>query len=223
MKKELNILMVDDHPIILEGYKKILLDNRAEDVAMRIDTANSCEEANAKLEASLTSLAYDIIFLDIGLPPSRDGEFLSGEDIGRKIRKVSPATQLAVLTMFVENLRLLTIFKSLKPEAFMVKSDVSSSQFLEAFDSMLHGKTYSSQTIQDLMRKQIVHDYNITRTDRDILLHLSRGLKSKEIPQFVPLSLASIEKRKKFMREVFEVEDVRDITLINRAKELGFL
>lgn len=223
MKKDLKILMVDDHPIILEGYKKILLDNRSADLGMKIETANSCEEANTKIESSLGGLNYDIIFLDIGLPPSMDGEFLSGEDIGKKIRKVSPNSKLAVLTMFVENLRLLAIFKNLKPEAFMVKSDVSTSEFLEAFDCLLQGRTYSSQTIQDLMRKQIVNDYDITKTDREILLHLSRGLKSKDIPKVVPLSLASVEKRKKFMREIFEVEDTRDITLLNRAKELGFL
>lgn len=223
MNKDLKILMVDDHPIILEGYKKILLDNRSADQGMIIETANSCDEANSKIEVSLRGRVYDIIFLDIGLPPSRDGEFLSGEDIGRKIRKVSPNSKLAVLTMFVENLRLLTIFKGLKPEAFMVKSDVSSSEFLEAFDNILQGRTYSSQTIQDLMRKQIVNDYDITKTDREILLHLSRGLKSKDIPKVVPLSLASVEKRKKFMREIFEVEDTRDITLLNRARELGFL
>lgn len=216
-------MMIDDHPIILEGYKKILLDNRAETVEMKIDTANSCDEANAKLESSLGGVSYDIIFLDIGLPPSRDREFLSGEDIGKKIRKVSPTSQLAVLTMFVENLRLLTIFKGLRPDAFMVKSDVSSCEFLQAFDSMLEKKTYSSQTIQDLMRKQIMNEYEITKTDRDILLHLSQGVKSKEIPDYVPISLASVEKRKKMMRDAFEVEDVRDITLINRAKELGFL
>lgn len=223
MNKDLKILMVDDHPIILEGYKKILLDNRSADLGMKIDTANSCEEANSKLETSFSGRNYDIVFLDIGLPPSRNGEFLSGEDIGKKIRKISPNTKLAVLTMFVENLRLLTIFKNLKPEAFMVKSDVSSSEFLEAFDCLLQRRTYSSQTVQDLMRKQIVNDYDITKTDREILLHLSRGLKSKDIPKVVPLSLASVEKRKKFMREIFEVEDTRDITLLNRAKELGFL
>lgn len=223
MNKELNILMIDDHPIILEGYKKILLDNRSEVVEMTIDTANSCDEANAKIESSLKGKAYDICFLDIGLPPSKDREFLSGEDIGKKIRKHSPNSQLAVLTMFVENLRLLTIFKNLRPDAFMVKSDVSSKEFLQAFDNMLEGKTYSSQTIQDLMRKQIMNEYDITKTYRDILLHLSQGLKSKEIPKYIPISLASVEKRKKMMREAFEVEDVRDITLINKARELGFL
>lgn len=217
------MLMIDDHPIILEGYKKILLDNRSEGIEIKIDTANSCDEADAKLESSLGGVTYDIIFLDIGLPPSRNREFLSGEDIGRKIRKVSPTSKLAVLTMFVENLRLLTIFKGLRPDAFMVKSDVSSNEFLQAFDKLLEGKTYSSQTIQDLMRMEIINEYEITKTDRDILLHLSQGLKSKEIPHHVHMSLASVEKRKKMMRDAFEVEDVRDITLINRAKELGFL
>lgn len=215
--------MIDDHSIILEGYKKILLDNKAEDVRMTIDQANSSDEANDKLETSPTGMAYDVIFLDIGLPPSKDGQFLSGEDIGKKIRNISPNSKLAVLTMFLENLKLLTILKSLEPDVFMVKSDVSSREFLKAFENLINGKTYCSQTIQDLMRKQIVHDYNITKIDRDILLHLSRGFKSKDIPKVVPLSLASVEKRKKFMREIFKVEDVRDITLINKAKELGFL
>lgn len=223
MKKELKILMVDDHPIILEGYRNILLQNRADIAKMSIDTAISCDEANERIEFSLRGKTYDIVFLDIGLPPSSNGEFLSGEDIGKKLRKVSPTTRLAVFTMLIQNLRLLNIFKSLNPDAFMIKSDVSSKEFLQAFDNLCNGKTYSSQTIQDLMRKQITNDYEITKIDQDILYHLSRGLKSKEIPIHVPISLASVEKRKKMMREAFKVHDVRDITLINKAKEFGFL
>ena len=223
MSKEIRILMIDDHPIILEGYKKILLDNRSDVVQMTIDTANSCDEANEKIEYSLKTKPYDMFFLDIGLPPSSTGEFLSGEDIGIKIRRLFPSSRLTVLTMFVQNLRLLKIFKSLEPDAFMVKSDVSSREFLQAFDNLLENKTYSSQTIQDLMRKQVMNDFDITKIDQDILYHLSQGLKSKEIPNHVPVSLASVEKRKKMMREAFKVEDVRDITLINKAKELGFL
>lgn len=223
MNRKLKILMIDDHPLILEGYSKILIENRADLYEMRIETAHSCDEAMSRIESSLGGKAYDIFFLDMSLPPSTDREFLSGEDIGKEIRKVSPHSKLAVLTMFSENLRLLNIMKSLKPDAFMIKSDVGSKEFLEAFDNILQGKTYSSQTIHDLMRKQITHHYEITKTDQDILFHLSQGLKSKEIPDFVPISLASIEKRKKVMRDAFGVEDVRDITLINKAKELGFL
>ena len=223
MTKKLNILMIDDHPLILEGYKNILLLNRSEEYELTIDTANSCEEALIKIESSLNVKPYDIFFLDMGLPPSADRKFLSGEDIGKRIRNILPNSGLAVLTMFSENLKLLNIIKSLNPDAFMVKSDVSTNEFLEAFDKIVQGKTYSSQTIHDLMRRQIKNSYQITKTDQEILFYLSRGLKSKEIPEVVPISLASVEKRKKYMRDIFKVKDVRDITLINKAKELGFL
>lgn len=223
MTKELKILMVDDHPIIIEGYKKVLLDNRSDSYRLNIDTANTSDEANEKIEASLKDHFYDIVFLDMGLPPSKDREISSGEDLGKKIRKSSPETKLIVLTMFVQNIRLLSILKSLKPEAFMVKSDVSATEFLFAFDTVLEGQTYSSQTVQDLMRKQIVNDFYVDKTDRDILYHLSCGVRTKELPEVIPVSLAAIEKRKKIMREAFGVEDLRDITLINKARELGFL
>lgn len=223
MTKELRILMVDDHPIIIEGYKKVLLDNRSDSYRLIIDTANTSDEANDKIETSINDSFYDVVFLDIGLPPSKNREISSGEDLGKKIRQSSPNTKLIVLTMFVQNIRLLSILKSLRPEAFMIKSDVTATEFLFAFDTVLEGQTYSSQTVQDLMRKQIVNDFYVDKTDRDILYHLSRGVKTKELPDVVPVSLAAIEKRKKIMREAFGVEDLRDITLINKARELGFL
>ncbi len=215
--------MIDDHPIIIEGYKKVLLDNRSSDLKLQVDTANTCDDADVLIEKSLETTPYDLVFLDIGLPPSSNRELSSGEDLGKKIRKVSAETKLIVLTMFVENIRLLSILKSLKPEAFMIKSDVTATEFLFAFDSVLEGQTYSSQTVQDLMRKQILNDFHVDKIDRDILYHLSKGVKTKEIPKLMPVSLAAIEKRKKVMREAFKAEDLRDITLINKARELGFL
>lgn len=223
MAEKIKILMVDDHPIILEGYKKVLLENRSGTFDLEIETANSCDEANEKIENSIKGKSYNIAFLDIGLPPSGNGEFLSGEDLGRKMKKVSPQTKLIVLTMFNENVRLLSILKSLDPEAFMIKSDVTPVEFLQAFDKVLEGRKYSSHTVDDLMRKQITNDFGLDKTDREILLHLSQGVMSKQIPELLPISLAKIEKRKKRMREVFGIEDIRDLTLINRARELGFL
>lgn len=215
--------MIDDHPIIIEGYKKVLLDNRAEGLDITIDIANSCDQAIEKLRGSLNGREYDVVFLDIGLPPSQNGEFLSGEDIGKEIKEVSPDTRIIVLTMFNDNLRLLSILKSLDPEAFLIKSDVTPVEFLQAFDSVMEGRKYSSHTVHELMRKQITNDFGLDKTDREILVYLSQGMMSKEIPKHIPVSLATIEKRKKVMREVFKVEDVRDLTLINKAREFGFI
>lgn len=222
MRGQLNILMIDDHPIILEGYKKVLLDHQT-NFELEIDTAISCDEAIEKIQNSLQGKNYDFVFLDINLPPSGDGEFLSGEDLGLKLKAVSPNTKIIVLTMFNENLRLMNILKSLDPDGFLIKSDVTPVEFLHAFDKVREGKKYSSHTVEVLMRKQIFNDFFLDKTDRQILLNLSEGIKTKDLPIVIPLSLASIEKRKKMMRKVFEVEDLRDLILINRARQLGFI
>lgn len=214
--------MIDDHPIIIEGYQSILKDHLAK-YQVVFETANSCQEGLNKLEESQGGKPFDIVILDIGLPPAQEGKINSGEDLGLYIREHFPQTRIIVLTMFSDSVRLLSIIKSLQPEGFLIKTDVNSSEFLRAFDTVLDGKIYNSQGVQLLMRKEIIHDYHLDKTDRDILSLLSRGLKSKEIPDHLPVSLPSVEKRKKNMREVFEVEDMRDITLINKAKELGFI
>ena len=45
----------------------------------------------------------------------------------------------------------------------------------------------------------------------------------KDLPNIVPLSIAGIEKRKRILKQVFDVEDQGDKALILRAKELGFI
>jgi DNA-binding NarL/FixJ family response regulator len=39
----INILMVDDHPIIIEGYQNVLMATKEEDQTLLIDTANNCD------------------------------------------------------------------------------------------------------------------------------------------------------------------------------------
>ena len=46
---------------------------------------------------------------------------------------------------------------------------------------------------------------------------------TKELVETVPLSLVAIEKRKKMMKEDFEVENGGDLALINAARKMGFI
>lgn len=224
MAENVNILMVDDHPLILEGYKSKLQEAFSEDeLELTIDTANNCDEAYEKLGASLNHRKYDFIFLDINLPPSSDKKFLSGEDIGLEIKKVSPTTSLIVLTMYSENLRLMNILRNLDPDAFLIKSDVTPQEFLNAFNKVRNGQVHYSQSITNIMRKQLTTDIVLKDYDRSILFHLAEGVRTKDLVDKVHLSLASIEKRKKMMKEIFEVEKDGDLALINKARILGFL
>ena len=75
---ELQVLMVDDHPPIIEGYKSILSFNS---FGYRLNTtaAHSCESAyNIITDAKQ---AFDIVFLDVTLPPFPEKKLNSGEDL----------------------------------------------------------------------------------------------------------------------------------------------
>ena len=63
----------------------------------------------------------------------------------------------------------------------------------------------------------------IDKIDRQILYELSIGTRMKDLPKIVPLSIAGIEKRKRILKEVFDVEDQGDKALIMKARELGFI
>lgn len=220
---KVKVLLVDDHPIIIDGYRNILNSFKNGELDLIIETASDCDEAYSKITNSKTTLSYDIIFLDISLPPSQNYPIYSGEDLGLKIREFLPNCKLVILTMYTENLRLFNIMKNLKPEGLLIKSDVTPKEFFAAFEKILAGDLYYSQTVNEYSRKHISQDFTIDAMDRKILYHLSKGVKTKDLSDIVNLSLAAIEKRKRNMRENLGIDEGGDLVLINKAKEIGFL
>lgn len=225
MAEVLKVLMVDDHPLILEGYKSKLIEyfGPLPDLRLVIDTAFDCQVAHERILDSVTNDFYDIAILDINLPPSKNGKILSGEDLGLEIQKLSPKTHIIVLTMYYDNLKLINILKNLNPAGFLIKSDVTPDEFLIAFNKVLKGDVHYSQTITRVTRKHIASNIVLDESDRSILYHLAEGIRTKDLADKVHLSLATIEKRKKMMKEIFAVENGGDLALINAARKMGFL
>ena len=95
----INILMVDDHPIIIEGYQNVLMATKKEDQTLLIDTANNCDMAVTMIQRAAKSQPYDVCFFDISLPGSSDGKYTSGEDLALLARQVLPHAKIVILTM----------------------------------------------------------------------------------------------------------------------------
>lgn len=220
MKKKLKILMVDDHPMILEGYKNAL--TQINDFDLLIDTANHCDEALFRL-TSASFHPYDLIFLDLKIPGSTDRRLLSGEDLGLYIKKEYPNIKLVVLTMFNENIRFENIIKNLKPKGFLIKIDVTPEELITAVKVVIQDGNYYSASIKKYLDLQKDDNSLLDEHDRKILYYLSKGTRTKDLVEFIPLSLPAIEKRKRKIRDIFEVSDSGDMAILNRAEELGYL
>jgi DNA-binding NarL/FixJ family response regulator len=224
--KNYSVLIVDDHPLITEAYKTAFnyYSKHNDGVLFSIRTAQDCDSAYALInEFHTQNKSLDIVFLDIKLPPSMDGKILSGEDLGLKINELLPNTRTIVSTTFNDNYRVHSIFKSIDPDGFLIKNDITPKELIETIHTILNDPPYYSKTVIKLLRKQVANDFLLDNIDRKILYELSIGTRMKDLPSSIPLSIAGIEKRKRHLKYVFNIESTDDKELLLIAKKKGFI
>ena len=223
MEQHLKILMVDDHPMIIEGYQNTLLATKKENQHLTIDIALDCDMANELMKKSVKNTPYDILFFDISLPPSKDGQITSGEDLAKIARVYLPDAKIIILTMFNEAFRILNIIKGINPEGLLIKSDLTSRELAEAFQHILVSPPHYSSTVNNFLNKAVTSEIYVDEINRKILHLLSQGVNTKGLKDHIDLSMSAIEKRKKHLKILFSVEDGKDEDLLNSARKKGFI
>ncbi len=225
MNSNYRVLIIDDHPIIADAYKSAFeyISSNNPKVNFEISIAINCDEAIEKIDNASKNKGIDIVFLDISLPQSTDGLFLSGEDLGVRIKKVLPACKIVVATTFNDNYRIQAILKNVNPDGFLIKNDVNKDELVFAIKTVLDESPYYSKSVLELFRKQASIDYKIDKIERQLLYEMSIGTKMKDLPNIIPMSMAGLERRKKQLKKLFEVKDNDDRELILKAKEKGFI
>lgn len=226
MKGHYKVLLIDDHPLITEAYKSAfqLISNESNgDLNFHIDIAGNCDVAKEKIEKASSDKGIDVIFLDLRLPPSKDSKILSGEDLGILANKVIPEAKIIVSTTFNDNYRIHSIIKSVNPEGFLIKNDITPEDIVIAIKSVLFDPPYYSKSVLRLLRKEVSNDFLLDDIDRRLLYELSLGTKTKDLPNILPLSIAGIEKRKRHLKDILNLKNSDDKELIVSAKEKGFI
>ena len=226
MKKEIKLLMVDDHPVIIEAYKNILAsEDFREEYEFSIDTAFNCDSGIEKINNSVKNGHYDVLFLDIQLPPSSDGKIISGEDLAVYAKKVLPEAKIIVLTTFNDSHRIHNILKIANPDSLLIKDDLTSKELLKALNTIMNGAPYYSTTVSKFFRKQSINfgQSLLDDVNKKIIYYLSKGIKTKDLPEHVHLSLSAIEKRKVQIREILDLKTKNVDELLTEAKKKGFI
>lgn len=201
-----------------------MLFTKKENQELEIDIANNCDEAIMYMDQAVEKNSpYNVLFVDISIPPSKDGIMSSGEDLAEYARKVLPKAKIIILTMFNESFRIHNIIKTIDPEGFLIKSDLTSSELASAFQAVIYNPPFYSGTVNNHIRKSIVSDIVIDDKNRKILHLLSQGVKTKNLASHLDISLSAVEKRKRQLRDIFDVQDGQDETLLNEARKKGFV
>ncbi len=216
----LNILIIDDHPTMIEGYKSILNANYAAE-SLLIKSAYNCESAYEYI----TNLpySYDIILVDLALPPYEKAKLFSGEDLAVLIRKLRKDTKIMMLTSHTEAFTLYNLIKKINPDGLLVKSDFTSEEFLKAFQNVLQGEIYYTQTAQKSIKEVGMKHAGLDSYDRRIISLLAKGIKTKNIPDHIGITISAVDKRKAQIKVFFNIYKGNDEDIIREARKRGLV
>jgi DNA-binding NarL/FixJ family response regulator len=217
-----NILIVDDHPFIIDGYKNAITRYKPDVYEYSFTQGKDCE-SGYNIITNPETPPFDVAFLDISMPAFEEKGIVSGEDLAKLILELMPDCKIILLTMYTELLKIKNIIETINPAGLVIKNDLTFDELLFGFDIILKDEIYYSHSVIK-MADQINNDFEgIDQFDKLILFHISKGTKTKDIPQYIPISLHAIESRKVNLKELFKIEDGSDIDLIREAKVRGII
>lgn len=210
--ERLNIIVVDDHPIVIEGLRKVL-ENEYNQLNMICFTTGQDVLNYAKTEVS----GVDIVLLDITLPD------ISGITICSEIKALKP--EWCVLA-FSNHSDRGTIVKMLQHGASgYILKNASSQEMIYCIDEALQGRVALSNQARETMGRPGPGDLKappmITRREKEILQLIATGKTSLEIAVELHLSPLTVETHRRNLMQKFEAKN--SVALIKMATGFDFI
>jgi DNA-binding NarL/FixJ family response regulator len=179
----IKILVVDDHVIVREGLKRILLDTPDMVVA---DEASNSQEVTKKIWDN----DYDLILLDISLPGR------SGLDVLKQLKCTKPEVPILILSVHPEEQYAL---RSLRAGAagYLTKQSAPD-ELVGAIRKVANGRKYITSSIGEKLAfglevdsRKLPHE---TLSDREyqVMCMIGSGKTVKEIAETLSLSVKTI-------------------------------
>ena len=218
-----NILIIDDHPMSVDSYKT-LLSTIVSNAKSNYLLGYNCEEAfNILQETKHNKETIHFAFIDVNLPSFKKKKLFSGSDVAKLIRDYFPECKIIIISMHSEPVWVSQIYNCINPEGFIAKSDIDYKSFPEAFKSVENNEIYSSKSIKQSRKVMIQKNINWNENDSKMLRLIAEGVKTKDLPNYIPLCLSAIEKRKASIKKQLILESGSNKELLDSAKCLGLI
>lgn len=207
-EKEIRILLVDDHDLVLQGLKRIVECSLPE--IKTVCTASSGREALLLI----ASQRFNLFLLDMELPD------MSGLDIISYIREKDPQARIVVNTMheeiwFIKNLIQCDI------DGILFKS-IDSNKIAEAIRRVLDGETYycsyAEHVRTQMRRSEEGRKEELTLRELDVLKRISEGKNTQEIANELCVSTNTVDTHRRHLMEKLGARNVADLIMTAISK-----
>jgi DNA-binding NarL/FixJ family response regulator len=210
MKEKYNLIIIDDHPIVVAGLTTLLSKINSVSIVATFNTGNDIFEYK-----DLGKI--NIVLLDVFLPD------INGIDLCLKLKKINPKIIVLAVSSQSERSIVMQMIKS-GADGYLLKS-ASFDEFKECITLAINGKLAFSNEVKAMIEKTNVNDLKqiprLTHREKEIILLLKQGKSTKEISEALFLSFLTIQTHRRNFLNKFQVRNI--IELINFVDENGLL
>jgi DNA-binding NarL/FixJ family response regulator len=174
------VLLVDDHPVIRQGFRRILTQAFSD---LSVGEAETGEQAIALSQSS----TWDLIILDLSLPG------LSGLEVIRDVRRMQPESRIIVVSIHPPQ-QFARRALSVGAAAYLEKS-AAPEEMVKAVAEVLEGRSYvSPSSLEAASGRDAITPQHELLSDREyqVLRMLGAGKTVSEIAAELSLSVKTV-------------------------------
>jgi two-component system nitrate/nitrite response regulator NarL len=206
--EKISILVVDDHPMVLEGMRSMLAEIDFVSVA---GLASNAYQAIEQIKSELP----EVVITDINMPE------ISGIELTAKIKKEFPHIKVIAMSTFNERSYISQMIQN-GASGYLLKS-ASKEEIESAIQTVNSGRLYMSLDLE--LNKQDPSEIKkvpvLTSREKEVLLWIADGLTNPQIAQKLFVSPHTVDSHRKNLLTKFEVNNTAG--LIKLAVRLGLV
>jgi RNA polymerase sigma factor (sigma-70 family) len=204
------VLLADDHTVVRDGLKGVLLREGFEIVA---EASNGREAVDMARE-----FQPDVALIDVAMP------LLNGIDAARAIHTHCPRTRTILLTMHKETNYVLEALRA-GVKGYVLKTQAAS-DLVNAIRSTLEGAVYLSPGISDgvveaALNKDSVALDPLTQRERQVLQLIAEGKTNKEVSQELGMSVKTVDTHRRNLMAKLNIHETA--SLVRHAIKIGLI
>jgi DNA-binding NarL/FixJ family response regulator len=178
MTEPINILLVDDHPLVRDGLRA-----RLEAVPHFKVVAEADGAADALRQAG--QCMVDLVLMDINM------RGISGIEATAQFREQFPRIAVLILSMH-DKLEYVSQAMQAGARGYVLK-DAPGKDIVLAIETVMAGGIYYSAALARQLARPLVQDNQLTVREQEVLQQLANGQSNKQIARTLDLSVRTVE------------------------------
>jgi two-component system nitrate/nitrite response regulator NarL len=195
---KIKVLVVDDHPMVLEGMRSMLTQINFVTISALAGNAYEAVE-NIRL------FAPDIMITDINMPE------ISGIELALKVKSEFPTVKIIAMSTFKERSYISQMIQN-GASGYLVKS-ASKEEIEEAILSVYEGKLYMSLDINlSSNEKQEINNIPVLSSrEKEVLQLIANGMTNPQIAETLFISLHTVDSHRKNLLTKFGINNTASL------------